>query len=190
MNKWLPAVLLLLLISCKEKDQDPEKKFIPIRSFFENQVADVDTSLYPIIRLDFVDSSRTDTSYIRREDFRALAADFLKLPDISDKKYSSQYREETLVDSMLDRVIISYVPINPEKSLIQRQEMLIKQSLGNDQVKSIIVDYLINNRDSIVRKRMLWQMDRSFQVTTMKQKKGEPETISTMKVVWNEPETQ
>src|SRR5687767_10873135 len=121
MNKWLPAVLLVLLISCKEKEQDPEKKFISIRSFFQNQVTDVDTSLYPIIRLDFVDSTRTDTSYIRREDFRALAADFLNLPDISEKKYSSQYREESLVDSMLDRVIISYVPVNPEKSLIQRQ---------------------------------------------------------------------
>ena len=89
---------------------------------------------------------------------------------------------------MLNSVVITYLPEKPEQSQIQRQEMLITPQAGGDKVRSIFVDFLINNRDSIIQKRMLWQVDRSFQVTTIKQKAGGPETISTMKVVWNEPE--
>jgi hypothetical protein len=189
MKKWLyvcPAFLLLL--SCKEKEAEPQKDYISILSYIHNQVADVDTSLYSIIRLDYIDSTRTDTSYIRREDFRSLANDFLALPDIADRKNRKDYREETRFDEMLNSVVITYLPVKPEKALIQRQEMLITPQAGGDKVRSIFIDYLLNNRDSIIQKRMLWQVDRSFQVTTIRQKAGGPETIATMKVVWNEPE--
>ena len=33
---------------------------------------------------------------------------------------------------------------------------------------------------------MLWKVDESFQVTTTKQLAGQPETTSTIKVIWNE----
>lgn len=189
MIKWLTLwSVLLLIVACKEKEAEPKKEFISILSYINNQVADVDTSLYSIIRLDFIDSTRTDTTYIRREDFRALAKDFLSLPDIADKKNRKDYKEETRYDDMLNSVVITYLPEKPEQSQIQRQEMLITPQAGGDKVRSIFVDFLINNRDSIIQKRMLWQVDRSFQVTTIKQKAGGPETISTMKVVWNEPE--
>ena len=98
MKKWLTLwSVLLLIVACKEKEAEPKKEFISILSYINNQVADVDTSLYSIIRLDFIDSTRTDTTYIRREDFRALAKDFLSLPDIADKKNRKDYKEETQV---------------------------------------------------------------------------------------------
>jgi hypothetical protein len=189
MKKWLTLWSVLVLIAaCRDKQAEPKKDFISILSYINNQVADVDTSLYSIIRLDFIDSTHTDTTYIRREDFRAQAIDFLSLPDISDKNNRQNYKEETRYDDMLNSVVITYLPEKPEQSQIQRQEMLITPQAGGDKVRTIFIDFLINNRDSVIQKRMLWQVDRSFQVTTIKQKAGGPETISTMKVVWNEPE--
>ena len=91
---------------------------------------------------------------------------------------------------MLNSVIITYTPEDPENSVIQRQEMLITPDPAGDRVRNIFVDYLLNNRDSMVQKRMLWLVDRSFQVTTIKQKPGQPETIATTKVVWNEPASE
>ena len=176
--------------ACKEKKEDEKKKFISIRSYIDNQVASVDTSLYAILKLDIIDSTRTDTTYHRREEFRSLAKEFLDLPDIADRKNSKQYREEVHFDETLNRVIIDYLPIDPKNALIQRQEMLITPSPDNDKVTSIFVDYLINTKDSIIQKKMLWRVDRSFQITTIRQKPGQEETVSTRKVIWNEPQSE
>jgi len=37
---------------------------------------------------------------------------------------------------------------------------------------------------------MLWQVDKSFQVTTTAQKSSQPETITIMKVSWGENENE
>ncbi len=188
-----PLFLLVLtatfLSACNENKKD-DKKFISVPSFISNQIADVDTSLYSIIKLDYIDSTRTDTTHIRREDFRSLAKDFLDIPDISDKKNRSNYKEETRFDENLNSVVISYLPENPEKALVQRQELLVKPDPTGDKVRTIIIDYLLSNRDSSVQKRMLWQIDKSFLVTTIRQKPGQPETVSTTKVIWNDFDDQ
>lgn len=192
-KKILIAGLTLLLIAgCKDEKEDAAKKFISIHSYINSQVAGVDTSLYPIIKLDIIDSTHTDTTYVKREEFRTLAKDFLDLPDIAEKKYRKKYREESRYDEEMDRAIITYLPSDPSKAVIQRQEMHVKPNLGGGDaiVKTLYIDYLLNSKDSIVQKRMLWQVDRSFQVTTIRQLPGQDERISTVKVIWNEPANQ
>jgi len=181
-------VACIILFSCKTKESGPEKNYVSITSIIRGQVAAVDTSLYSIKRLDLIDSSRTDTSFIPREQFRGLAKDFLDLPDIANKENRDGFREETRFDDMMNTVVITYLPLNPANTVVQREEVLISPNPAGDKIKSIIVDYLLNSKDSIVQKRMLWQVDRSFQVTTIKQMAGQDELIRTMKVVWNEPE--
>lgn len=192
-KKILIACLTLLLIAgCKDEKEDAAKKFISIHSYINSQVAGVDTSLYPIIKLDIIDSTHTDTTYVKREEFRTLVKDFLDLPDIAEKKYRKKYREESRYDEEMDRAIITYLPSDPSKAVIQRQEMHVKPNLGGGDaiVKTLYIDYLLNSKDSIVQKRMLWQVDRSFQVTTIRQLPGQDERISTVKVIWNEPANQ
>ena len=185
----MTAILaLFVLLSCKTKKSEPEKSFIPVVSIIRNQVDAVDTSLYSIRRMDIRDSLHTDTIFIHREDFRKQAKDFLELPDITEKETRDNFKEETRFDDMLNSAIVTYLPINASKSVIQREDIVMNQA--GDKVKNIIIDYLLSNRDSIVQKRMLWTIDRSFQVTTMKQLAGQAETINTVKVVWNEPENQ
>lgn len=191
-NLLLAGMILLLVASCKDKEEDATKKFISIHSYINSQIAGVDTSLYAIIKLDIIDSTRTDTTYVKREEFRTLAKDFLDLPDIAEKKYRKKYKEESRYDEGMDRAIITYLPEDPSKTVIQRQEMHVKPNLGGGDaiVKTLYIDYLLNSKDSIVQKRMLWQVDRSFQVTTIRQFPGEEEKISTVKVIWNEPTNQ
>ena len=108
-------------------------------SFIQSQVADIDTSLYSIRKIVYVDSIRTDTFYIHREDFRKEARDFLSVPDISASKFQDRYMEEKLVDEMLNRVQLTYLPLTPEKEEIQRQEVLIKPDPSGDKVTNIII---------------------------------------------------
>ena len=92
---------------------------------------------------------------------------------------------------LLNRVIISYLPLNPEKEEIQKQELFVTPNIATgDKVNTILISRVINNREGYLQKEMLWQMDKSFQVVTTTQKPGEPEVITTTKVTWNENDDQ
>jgi hypothetical protein len=182
-------IALFSLFACKQKKKPkPEnERFFPVLSFIKSQVAQVDTSLYSIRKITYIDSIRADTVYYPREQFRELAKDFLNIPDLGDSKYEDRFIEENTFDETLNRIILSYEPVNPEKEELQRQEVLIRPDpAGEDKVTNIIIDRLINTKDSLVQKKMLWQVDKSFQVTTIKQLPGQPETNSTFRVIWNE----
>lgn len=189
MKKYFVLLLpfILALPACKSKKKVPEKKFISVLSLIESQVAHVDTSLYSIIKIEQTDSFSPDTTYIPREEFRKAAIDFLSIPDLSDKKVAKRYKEETMYDETMNRVIITYSPENPAKEEIQKQELLVTPDIASgDKVNNIIINRVISNRDSLMKQNMLWQMDKSFQVATTLQKPGKPEKTTTVKVTWNE----
>lgn len=185
--------ILILLVSCKGKKKEAEtKKYISIPSLVKEQVAHVDTSLYAIRKIVITDSLHSDTLFIRREDFREAAKEFLSIPDLSDKKVAKRYLEATpIFDENLNRVIITYTPVDPVKEEINKMELLVTPgTLEGDKVTSIIITSLVNNRKGFLKKEMLWQMDRSFQVVATSQLPGEPEKTITTKVTWNEEADQ
>jgi HD superfamily phosphohydrolase len=187
------SVILLLALACKQKksfnnNQNQKESFFPVLSFIKSQVAHIDTSLYPIKKIIFTDSTYSDTVFVPREEFLSLAKDFLEIPDLTDKKYEGRYTEEKLFDETLNRIIISYKPQNPDKEELQKQEILIAHDPSGDKVNSIIIDRVISNKDSFLQKSMLWQVDKSFQVTTTAQKPGQPEITTIMKITWGEDE--
>jgi hypothetical protein len=189
----LTVVLTLAAITaCKSRKKEvaESEKITSAISFIKSQVAGVDTSLYAIQKIVYVDSARSDTTFYSRGQFRQLAAEFLSLPDVSGDPYAGRFKEESRYDETLQRVIITCLPVNPEKEEIQRQEILIEPDPSGDKITNIIIDYQMSNKDSAVEKRMLWQVDRSFQVATTKQLMGQPETISRYKVAWNEDENE
>lgn len=193
MKKYFVVLLpvMLALPACHSKKKEPEKKFVSVLSLIESQVAHVDTSLYSIIKTVNTDSLQADTVYIPREEFRAAAKDFLSIPDLSDQKVAKRFKEETMYDQTINRVIITYTPENPAKEEIQKQELLVTPNAANgDKVNTIIINQVISNRDGFMQKNMLWQMDKSFQVVTTLQKPGNPEKITTVKVTWNEEDDQ
>jgi len=152
----------------------------------QSQVADIDTSLHSIRKLVYVDSLRTDTIYIPREQFREAAKDFLSIPDISSSNYEDRYKEEKQFDETLNRVVLTYTPLKPEKEEIQRQEVLIKPDPSGDKITNIIINQVIHTKDSSVEKKLFWKVDESFQVLNTKQLKGQPETNTTIKIVWGD----
>jgi hypothetical protein len=196
MKKYICFFFLLFFssVACKQKNnqtgQNQKESFFPVLSFIRSQIAHVDTSLYPIKKIVFTDSIHSDTIFVPREEFRGLAKDFLETPDLTDEKYKKRYTEEKLFDEQLNRVIISYKPHNPDKEEVQKQEVLIAPGPSGDKVNSIIIDRQISNRDSSLQKTMLWQVDKSFQITTTAQKPGQPETITIMKITWGEDEDE
>jgi hypothetical protein len=178
--------LTVVLAACGSADEGPKEDFFPTMSFLKSQVAKTDTTLNTIRLLVYVDSTRTDTTYVPRTEFRTYAADFLSLPDITTPAFAKRYTETKQFDETLNRVLLTYTPVKPEKELIQRQEVLIKPDPSGDQISTIIINTVNNTKDSAVQKRMLWQTDKSFQVVTTRQLPGKPETTTTLRIVWGE----
>jgi hypothetical protein len=175
-----------LIMGCKNKKEDTQKNF-PVLSLIKSQVAHVDTSLYQIIRIIKIDST-ADTTYLKLEEFRSAAKDFLELPDLTDKEFRKDYSENRLFDESLNRVILTYIP-QKENLEIQRQEILIMPGNGGeDKVRSIIFDVQKSTPDRIVIKRMLWLVDESFQIVTITQNNNRPDSIITTEVIWNRQE--
>lgn len=181
-------VFIIAIPACRQKKTEDDKKFISVLSLIKKQVAHVDTSLYSIMKVVYTDSLHIDTTYIPRENFETVAKEFLDIPDLSDRKVATRYKEEPArYDELLNRVIITYIPLKPEQEEIKNQQLLVtpNQAAG-DKVNNIIIVREISNRDSFLHKEMLWQMDKSFQVVTTSQKPGKPEITITTKVSWNE----
>ena len=181
------SVILFLSQSCQQKTVNKEEEFIPVLPFILNDISDVDTGFYPIIKIVTVDNMKADTFFVKREEFRGLAEEFLQIPDLTQKKYKPLFTEEKFFDQSLNTVIITYQPKNSEKEEIQRVELLITPYPEGGKVKSIIIDRFLTNKDSTVQKRMLWQIGKSFQVTTLTQKLNNIEKSNTVQVVWNDP---
>src|SRR6478609_10770180 len=112
MNRW--TILLCILVafaSCKHKKKvvnpNSDGAFFPVVSFIRGQVKDIDTSLYRIIKIETNDN-RTDTQFIKREDFKSYAKDFTEMPDISSDKLKDDYQETKTFDDVLKSFILTY----------------------------------------------------------------------------------
>lgn len=181
--------VLVFAWGCKSKEKKiaPGKKYFSAISYIKGQVAKVDTSVYSIMSIVFVDSARKDTTWIKREQFRDAAIDFLSIPDLAKPEYYERFKEETQYDETLGRAIMTYTPVNAKDEIIQREDIQIIPETPESRISSIFINTVQSSRDSSVEKKLFWKVDESFQVTTIKQYPGQPEITSTYKVSWNEP---
>lgn len=176
----------LILVACQSKDQ---KRYISIPSMIEAQVVHVDSSLYSITKYIYkgTDTIPSDTFYIRREEFRQEAAAFLEILDLSLSKNAKRFKEESRYDELLDRVILTYLPLNANNEEWQKEEIMVKPDPATgDKVTTIIASKVRNNRNGLIHLEMLWLLDRSFQITRTSQLPGEQSVVTTAKVIWND----
>jgi hypothetical protein len=180
----LAAFLLAVCFycSCRQEKND----VFPALDFIKGQIANVDTSVYSIKKLVRITDSTYDTSYIKREDFRNLAKDFLETPDIS-KEFGGKYTEERMMNNDLGLVVFIATP-KDENLEVRRQEVRIVPDPSNDKVKSIYIERFKTSKDSSVIKRMTWYTDKKFQVVTIIQKQNKEEKTSVMEAIWNDRE--
>ncbi len=175
-----------MLVSCnnKKNNRKENSSFFPVLSFIKSQVAHVDTSVYRIIKIVKKDST-ADTSYLKREEFRDAAKDFLTIPDIGSDDLIDEYTETELFVEDLNQVALNYMPKEPNKE-ITRQEVLIKPGSDGDKVQSIFINRIINNKNASIQKILFWEVDKQFRIITLTQSPDSPETKETVEVKWND----
>jgi hypothetical protein len=180
---FYPALFMMIFLhSCKQKRND----VFPALDFIKGQMATVDSSVSRIIKVVPLTDSTYDTTYIKREEFKTLAKDFLETPDIS-KKFGGKYSEERMMNTELGLAVFIASP-NTGDLEVRRQEVRILPG-PPDKVQSIYIEKLKADIDSSVLKRMTWYADRKFQIITIAEKKNAEEKTSVMEVIWNNQES-
>ena len=175
---------MVLLVGCRTGDEknDPSSYF-PVLPYIQSQVRHIDTSVYSIIQVR-KNGNASDTTYLKREDFRKAAADFLSIPDIGARKLRKKYRESRHYDEDIQKVIISYESKEDDVDVL-RQDIVILPTLGTqNEVESIYIERFLENKRGSVQKKMLWEVNRRFQVTSIAQARNQPEKIETVEVSW------
>lgn len=187
MSKYFIPIIIFATgiagIGCKGKQKND---FLPVKSFVQSQVRHVDTSLYEIIKAEKSGSDSTwDTSYVKRENFRSLAKDFLDIPDLTDFSLGKKYKEDKMFDEQLNRVIITYTPTKDGQEILKEELIVGPGDSAFDKMRSIIIEKIKDFKDSSIHQHLLWQTDEKFQVVTVVEKKGQPVSTKTTEVTWN-----
>ena len=180
--------LALWILGCKHKKEAEQPAPLPALAFIRSQVAHVDTSFYPIIKI-VRNGSIEDTTYVKREEFAGLASDFLTLSEITDSALRGKYLEESFFDNDLKRVLFTYTT-QDENMIIKREEISLIPNLsgGDSKIDRVMFHTLASEGDSTVEKHLSWKMDQYFQVVRKVRRDSLPESTSEMRVVWNQPE--
>jgi len=187
-SRFLALLAVLLFASCKTKEKSTDANdsgYFPVVSYLQSQVRHVDTSLYSITKISKAHGG-VDTVYLRQEDFKAAAQDFLDVPDISSNSLKKKYTETKLYDPDLKKVVITYEPKDKtDFNQITREDVIIEPGTATaDQVQTIYIETLVNHADSIVQKKMTWNVAGGFQIVTLIDKKGQPQEVQTTDVSW------
>lgn len=182
MNKWLLFGLTFISLACKSKKKE---RYFPVLSYIKSQVAHVDTSLYKIVQVKTL-NGQSDTIFLKREDFKHAAKDFLTLPDIASSKWQDNYQESQLYDQDLKTVVLNYMPKNNEGE-IRRQDVIISpNSQQGDEVKTIYIERRVQAGKDEVQKKMTWEVNKRFKITSIMHHENGTEEIETAEVIWND----
>ena len=185
-NYYIIVIAILtcfILESCNGKKETQSEGSISAISIFKGQINHIDTSLYQIVKYE-IQEGKTDTTFLKREDFRAQVTDFLSLPDISKNNYAENYIEERMLDESQNSLSITSTAKN-ENLEIQKQIIIVPiDETSTGKVQSIYIDRWIQGKDSAIEQKLFWQIDKYFQVGKIIYAGNQPEKIKTIKVAW------
>jgi viroplasmin and RNaseH domain-containing protein len=189
MNRFIISLsLVFLLFGCKSKKVKPQVSsadIFPVSDYLKGQIASMDTSLASYFKIEMADGV-SDTTSIKNSEVRHYANDFLTLPDITSKELKDDYEVTHLYDEELDAFAFTFTtkedhPVKSEHVILDPQQ----NAEGKNDIKSIFVNLWQTKGDSSIRKNMLWDAGKSFQITTTTDVAGKNEKTKKLKVIWN-----
>lgn len=189
MNRIVLVLLLsVFLLNCKSKNEKPEvpaASFFPVNDFLKGQIAKLDTSALSFLKIE-TNNGISDTMAIRNVEVKQLAKDFLELPDISAAAVKNDYQINHLYDEELEAFAFTFT--TKEDHPVKSEHVVLEPTLnkdGKNDIRSIFIDFRQTKHDSAVRKNMLWETNKSFQITTITGSTSGEETIKRTRVIWN-----
>ena len=190
MKQLIGWCLLFTMFGCKdntgsESDSTTNSRdsiqIYPVSSFFKEQIREIDSLQLPTVKYTSA-GERRDTTAVTMEEVRMLAQEFI---DADISKLSNQYKESNFADQSIPSITFSYTATN-NKLPIQRVDVILDPNpVLYDQIKTVYIEKQQVTNDTLINKKLYWKSDKNFQVITSKRVTGTPESMSQVKVAWD-----
>lgn len=175
----------VLLFSCKQKKPDvPAEQFFPAAAYLKGEITRMDKLPAKFYKIETL-GGKTDTVAITGAEAKGLAADFYALPDIGSDKLKNDYQVTHTYDDALNAFVFMFT--TKEDHLVQREDVVldpVPDAKGNYGIISIFAEQWQTSGNTTIRKNMLWNANKNFQVTTITEADGNEKTKK-LQVVWN-----
>jgi len=180
-------LVFILIISCKSKQKKtdvPADQFFPVTPYIKGELARLDTSLSTFYKIETTDN-KSDTTPIRNADVKLYAQDFATLPDISSAEIKNDYQITHEYDDILNAFVFMFT--TKEDHPVRREDVVLDpqpNDQGKNDIKSIFAEVWNTNKDTTVRKNMLWEAGKYFEIVTITNAGGSEKTKK-LRVVWS-----
>lgn len=181
------TALLFLLIGCKGKKKKapvPSEKFFPVSAYLKGEISRMDRSLASFYKVESMEG-KPDTVPISNAEAKRLATDFYNLPDIGSDQLKDNYEVTHTYDDALNAFVFMFT--TKEDLPVQREDVVLDpqpDAKGNYRIISIFAEVWKNSGDTTIRKNMLWNAGKNFQITTLSEAGGTEKTKK-LQVFWN-----
>ena len=190
----IAAFMAVLVCSCNDAEQkqsttqdntvkaDTPKTYIPVTDYIREEIRKVDSLPVGILKRSTV-GNKTDSGYIKPEQFHQLAAQFIA-PELEKGKFEQSFAENSFYDQSTEMLTFTYQATNPA-STVRRVDVLISPSLAIDKIKSIYLEKAWKSGDTAINSKLYWKAGVSFQVATEKVAAQQVLPMEQLKVIWD-----
>ena len=191
------AIGLVFCIGCNSSDTatiptpltdstEKAKAYFPILDILKSEIRYVDSLPVGILKYTIVNGV-SDSSYIKPEQFHALATEFLS-PVLGKESFEKEFKETSFFDNTTQYSSFLYSAIN-DSTAVRRIDVLAKpEDVVYNKIKSIYMEKSYEIGDSSVVKKMYWKTGKNFQINT-EIRTNKPDVYTSMvKVVWDPSE--
>ncbi len=188
----LIIALCCLISACKNQEQKKtadekheKNSFFPVADYMGSEIGYVDS--LPLRMIKYVtQNGKTDSAFIKLEEFDKLAHEFLPA-EIYDSVFQKDFDENSFLDQTTQSLTFTYSTKN-SKSQLQRVDVLANRTSGFDKVRSVYMEKNEIKNDTLVLKKMYWRAKKSFEIITILQPPNQPQLSNHLKVVWDSGE--
>jgi hypothetical protein len=161
---------------------DTPQVYIPVVDYIRGEIRSIDSVPVGILKR-VTAGNRTDSGFIKAEEFRQLAQQFLA-PELERGKFEQSFTESSFFDESSQLLTFTY-QANEAASIVRRVDVLIAPSLQLDKIRSVYMEKAYKSGDTAISSKLYWKAGASFQVATEKSLAQQPPARQQVKVIWD-----
>jgi len=159
-----------------------KKRYFPVLDFLKGQIRIVDSLPSAILKIT-IEKNRKDSAFIQRDEFNKLAQEFA-MPALEQNMLEKNFKENSFIDQTTQSATFNYIALN-DRSDLQRVDVLAGTDELQSKVKSVFIQESMNNKDTIIVKKLYWQSNKRFQIITIMHAPGTQNTVRQLLVIWD-----
>jgi len=192
---WIFLLLICNIVACKNKEQSTAatdsgtvpnekepKSYLPIASFINEDISNVEAFAAGIL-LKTKTGQKTDSFFIKPEEFKKMAGEFL-VPELDSAIFLNEFSEESIADQSTQTINFIYSSEN-DKTVLRKAIVYVTQSQAHDNVSRIYMEKEKRSGDTTIQQKLTWKMKQYLIITEIHQTPQGFNSVITRKAIWD-----